>query len=55
MQNNRVMLLLGALLTFACIFFMTYHFAVSWKETIVIADDGLHRWHIYIAIPNLNQ
>ncbi len=30
MQNNRVMLLLGALLTFACIFFMTYHANGNW-------------------------
>jgi len=30
MQNNRVMLLLGALLTFACVFFMTYHANGNW-------------------------
>ena len=30
MQNNRVMLLLGALLSFACVFFMTYHANGNW-------------------------
>ena len=30
MQNNRVMLLLGALLTLACAFFMTYHANGNW-------------------------
>jgi len=30
MQNNRVMLLLGALLLFACVFFMTYHANGNW-------------------------